>query len=301
MGRAMSLALSVLAVVCVLVALPVLVGACINAVDRGEEVRLSRVGAGRMIKEYAVDLLSGPLFLFGVVDPGPSPTPGAAPGEPPVLLLPGYAMNRSCMFFLAFYLRQRGLPWVWATNNRGSALGIADHAAHLAGSVERLRRESGAAKVDLVCHSMGGLIANWYVSRLGGDAHVRRLITIGTPWRGTRMWIFGLRQQVRDLAPDSPVIAELQRLSVPTTTIWSRTDSLVVPFSSALMPGASAVEIDRAGHLGLLYDGRVYRAVRDALRAPDPAPPQPAAPQPAAPESAAPASVSEPARVEEHA
>lgn len=265
----MTLALTILAVICALVALPVLVGACINAVDRGEEASLTRVGASRLLREYALDLFSGPLYPFGIVDPGPSQTPDTAQDQVPTLLLPGYGMNRSCMFFLAFYLRKRGFPWVWATNNRGGALGIADHAAHLAGSVERLRRVSGAPKVDLVCHSMGGLIANWYISRLGGDAHVRRLVTIGTPWRGTRMWIFGLRRQVRDIAPDSPVIADLQQLPVPTTTIWTRTDSLVVPFLSAVMPGAHAVEIDRGGHLGMLYDGRVYRAVRDALRAPE--------------------------------
>ncbi|CAM5527705.1 hypothetical protein SMICM304S_05241 [Streptomyces microflavus] len=40
-------------------------------------------------------------------------------------------------------------------------------------------------EVDIVGHSLGGLIARYYVQRLGGDRRVRTLVTLGTPHGGT--------------------------------------------------------------------------------------------------------------------
>ena len=42
---------------------------------------------------------------------------------------------------------------------------------------------SGYERVHIVGHSLGGLAARYYVSRLGGDAHVHTLVTLGTPMR----------------------------------------------------------------------------------------------------------------------
>jgi hypothetical protein len=41
------------------------------------------------------------------------------------------------------------------------------------------------AKVVFICHSMGGLVARWYLDRCGGAAITRALITLGTPHRGS--------------------------------------------------------------------------------------------------------------------
>ena len=43
----------------------------------------------------------------------------------------------------------------------------------------------GAGPVDIVAHSMGGLIARTYVAEHGGDVRVARLLSAGTPWRGS--------------------------------------------------------------------------------------------------------------------
>ncbi|HQA26269.1 MAG TPA: hypothetical protein PK893_08945 [Candidatus Competibacteraceae bacterium] len=40
------------------------------------------------------------------------------------------------------------------------------------------------AKVVFICHSMGGLVARWYIDREGGAEITRKLITLGTPHRG---------------------------------------------------------------------------------------------------------------------
>lgn len=265
--------LELLFVVCLLVAVPGIVTSCLNAVDRGEPVRLDLEVLARQVREYAAHLAMGPLIVPGIFDPGPRPVMGITGDHPPVLLVPGYGMNRSCMMVLAHYLRNRGWKWAWAANKRRVGdRGVPGFAQGLARDVEDLMRASGARQVDIVAHSMGGVIAGYYVNRLGGAAHVRRLVTIGTPWHGTRLWVFGQRREARDMAPGSEVIEAAHEPSVPTLSIWTRTDNLVFPFTSAQLPERESppvrnCEIADAGHLEMLFSLRVWRVVRDALGA----------------------------------
>jgi len=41
------------------------------------------------------------------------------------------------------------------------------------------------AKVILIAHSMGGIVARYYLEHLGGAEHCKALITLGTPYRGS--------------------------------------------------------------------------------------------------------------------
>ena len=53
--------------------------------------------------------------------------------------------------------------------------------------LERWRAQGGQyadAQVIFVCHSMGGLVARWYIEKCGGAEVTRKLITLGTPYRG---------------------------------------------------------------------------------------------------------------------
>ncbi len=54
-------------------------------------------------------------------------------------------------------------------------------------ALERWRGRGGQyadARVVFVCHSMGGLVARWYIQREGGAEVTAKLITLGTPHRG---------------------------------------------------------------------------------------------------------------------
>lgn len=75
-------------------------------------------------------------------------------------------------------------PYDWRLSNRynGARLGTVVEPV-----LERWRSQGGeyaAARLVFVCHSMGGLVARWYIERCGGAELTRKLITLGTPWRG---------------------------------------------------------------------------------------------------------------------
>lgn len=75
-------------------------------------------------------------------------------------------------------------PYDWRWSNRYAAEGLARRVHEL---LPAWRERSGAseAKVWLVAHSMGGLVARYYCEHLGGAGDVRGIVTMGTPHRGS--------------------------------------------------------------------------------------------------------------------
>ncbi|MDY0058266.1 MAG: triacylglycerol lipase [Myxococcota bacterium] len=57
----------------------------------------------------------------------------------------------------------------------------------LADQLDQILRETGAAKVNLIAHSQGGIDARWVISGLGYGSRIASLTTISTPHRGTRL------------------------------------------------------------------------------------------------------------------
>ena len=74
------------------------------------------------------------------------------------------------------------LPYDWRRDNRVAARKLERELETWLG---RRRRTHPDAKVVLVAHSMGGLIARYFVEVLGGAANTRALVTFGTPYRGS--------------------------------------------------------------------------------------------------------------------
>ncbi|MBB2940568.1 pimeloyl-ACP methyl ester carboxylesterase [Actinoplanes lutulentus] len=62
---------------------------------------------------------------------------------------------------------------------------IAENAAQLRDYIAGVKSLTGADRVDIVAHSMGGLIARYYIDRLMGERDVDRLIMLGTPNGGS--------------------------------------------------------------------------------------------------------------------
>src|SRR5262249_40000667 len=122
--------------------------------------------------------------------------PGAGAGAPPGNLLP--------------------LAYDWRLPNRYTARCIT---RKIQPALERWRAQGGPyadARVGLVCRSMGGLVARWYLDPCGGAAVARKLITLGTPYRGAAK---ALEQLVNGVRPGvGPLAADLTgfALSLPS-------------------------------------------------------------------------------------
>jgi pSer/pThr/pTyr-binding forkhead associated (FHA) protein len=72
------------------------------------------------------------------------------------------------------------LPWDWRLDFRLASQQLAETVR-----AWKQKHDRPAEKFVLIAHSMGGLVARYYIERLGGQAHVGRLIVMGTPHLGT--------------------------------------------------------------------------------------------------------------------
>ncbi len=187
----------------------------------------------------------------------------------PVVLLHGFGMNRTQWIWLARRLRARGHGPIYGMNY--FSLQRADRSAkQLARYVDRILERERAEVVDIVAHSLGGIVARYYIERLSGGRKVGRLVTIGTPHKGTRAARTGfLIPSALDLRMDSQLLSDLGpvRAGAEYTSIWSRADAIVQPPESAsIAPEGTDAVFDDLGHLSMILSPRVVDVIAARLR-----------------------------------
>ncbi|MBW8736246.1 MAG: alpha/beta fold hydrolase [Streptomyces turgidiscabies] len=217
---------------------------------------------------------SGPSSPPGDPATSVSPTPLPTEPKPPVVLLHGFIDNRSVFVMLRRSLAQHGRQQVESLNYSPLTCDIRTAAELLGRHIEEICRRTGQPQVDIVGHSLGGLIARYYAQRLGGDLRVRTLVTLGTPHSGTRVApLANAHPIVRQMRPGSEVIEEL-RLPAPGcrtrfVSFWSDLDHLMDPLEAACVDHpdllAQNVQVTGIGHLALPLHPAVATGIRDAL------------------------------------
>ena len=243
-------------------------GWVVQATDRAEPVQFGIREIAVIAREGTIKALIwalSPLAWFARTSP---PAERAFGARHPVLLVPGLSGGRMSLHFLRIFLERRGWPVVWAMPLPGGDPNLPELAAEVGRAVESFTQSTGATRIDIVAHGTGGLAAAWYAQHMDRGARVRRLVTVGTPWRGTRLAVFIRGRLGPELLWGSPLLASLQPPIVPTVALGGLDDPTVVPASSCFPMGATAVRIEGAGHLELLASPRAFRAVAEALTQP---------------------------------
>lgn len=266
-------------------------------------MKLSKVTA--LMKATALELaiLTGHLVLYpsGIVaerlspatrtsDPaagsnaGPDADPHATitPGLRPVVLLHGFVDNRSVFVLLRRTLTRHGRDCVESLNYSPLTCDLRSAAELLGRRVEEIRARTGHTEVDIVGHSLGGLIARYYVQRLGGDTQVRTLVMLGTPHSGTTVApLADAHPLVRQMRPGSAVLRELAYPAPGCRTrfvsFWSDLDQVMVPVETARLDHPDLlvhnVRVSGIGHLALPVHPTVATGVLGALDAGGPVAP----------------------------
>jgi len=234
---------------------------------RPPNAQLDFAGSVRLfVGEVLAVAISWPLIaLHRLVIRDPVP----APAQLPIVLVHGVMVNDGVWFTMRRYLARQGVGAVY-TINYGPPYGDIEHfAEQLGAKIESVCAATGATRVLLVCHSMGGLVARAYL-RQRGPARIERIITIGTPHHGSVFARGLIGRCLAQMRPGNAWLAELNREEtkpppVPITSIWSRHDSLVAPQASSELACAENVALVGVGHNALLSDPRVMELVLRAM------------------------------------
>ena len=197
--------------------------------------------------------------------------------EPPVLIVPGFmgpsVLLRPLQIFLRLHDRH-----VKVLRTFPALMGVKYHAERIAEAVERLREKTGAAQVDIVTHSMGGLAGRYYLLKMGGRPYVRRFVTIATPHQGTNWAHLHLSQSLQDMKPGNPLLEELAGAEkiqgVRCINIRAGWDQIVWPREHGRWGDEHAHEheLPWAEHWAVQADPRLLALVLTLLEARDEAP-----------------------------
>jgi triacylglycerol lipase len=196
------------------------------------------------------------------------------PEAPPVLIIHGFLGTRGSMYMLERRLVQDGFVCVSFNLGTFNVRDIRRSAFLIHRKIERILAQTPSQRIDIIGHSMGGLIGLYYVKKLGGHTRVRKLIMMGTPVRGTWAALAGVvtlglwSTSSWQLLPRSRFLDELAQGPMPPGvemhTIAAARD-WVVPLATTRLAGANAVTVP-LGHSSLVVSEEVYRRVVNALR-----------------------------------
>lgn len=193
------------------------------------------------------------------------------------MLLHGFIDNRSVFVLLRRSLARHGWQHLESLNYSPLTCDIRTAAELLGRHIEEICARTGHHEVDIVGHSLGGLIARYYVQRLGGDRRVRTLVTLGTPHGGTAVApMASAHPIVRQMRSGSAPIEELRRPAPGCRTrfvsFWSELDQVIIPAEAACIDhpdlDAQNVRVSGIGHLALPVHPAVAAGIREALESP---------------------------------
>jgi triacylglycerol lipase len=133
--------------------------------------------------------------------------------------------------------------------------------------VEALLKNTGAAKADIIAHSMGSLNSRWYIKFLGGESTVDEWVSLGGPNHGTDTANFCFSAACTEMRIGSTFLSELNATdetpgAVNYGTWWSPCDSIINPDSSVALSGATNTKTACISHTDLMNDVTVYGQVK---------------------------------------
>ncbi len=168
-------------------------------------------------------------------------------------------------FVAAGYPRSHLLAFSYNSNTSNRTI-----AGQVANAVSQLRASTGAARVDIIAHSMGSLSSRSYLKERGGTAFVDDWVSLAGPNHGTNTAYacYPFSRGCRDMIPGSDLLDALNSGdetpgSTRYGTFWSNSDIVINPDSSVLLSGATNTFAGSIGHSDFLSRADTFTSIRN--------------------------------------
>ncbi len=191
-------------------------------------------------------------------------------GTAGIVFVHGFVCNRGIWNPWLRRLHEVGIPFT-AVNLEPVFAGIDSYVATIDAAVRRVEAVTGCHPI-VVAHSMGGLAVRAWLAAERTDTRSPQVITIGTPHRGTVLARFALAANARQMRRQSAWLHALEKRErkgsfAYFTCYYSHCDNVVMPASTATLPGADNRHLPGVAHVQMANDERIFQDVLDrALR-----------------------------------
>jgi pimeloyl-ACP methyl ester carboxylesterase len=138
--------------------------------------------------------------------------------------------------------------------------------AEIAGRLDAFARDLPAdARLHLVGHSLGGVVARWYAQE-SGDARVAQTISLASPFAGVSGARLLKALGIADLEPHSPVLRRIlvgaaRSAHIPHLSVIAAEDQFIPSPRVHALPVGDVVVLEGRGHNAIIYDDEVVRLV----------------------------------------
>jgi len=198
----------------------------------------------------------------------PSGRESSASHVNPILFVHGYTSNAAAWDTM----KARFLADGWESGylnayTFSSSVSNATVAQDVANRVNEIKAATGAAKVDIITHSMGGLSSRYYLKNLSGTANVDDWVSLGGPNHGTTLAFLCFTTPCREMRPGSTFLKNLNSGdetpgAVNYGTWWSPCDEAINPDDSTILSGATNTQTSCISHSDLRTNLTVYQQVK---------------------------------------
>ncbi len=200
------------------------------------------------------------LFPFGLGRRIMMPHGERKQSGPAVVLIHGLYHNPSAWVYFRWRLKAKGCGRIYTFGYGSWNRSFWDIYRELETWMKGIERDALGEDMVLVGHSLGGLLAKTYAGKRGGSGHskIRRVITLGLPFRGTKMVVFSFGALAKSLGYQGALVRELAQYHpvtlLPCVAFYSPVDNMVLPAESAVPPkGWKKEQTAPLCHTAMLY------------------------------------------------
>lgn len=193
-----------------------------------------------------------------------SGTASAACNADPIVFVHGYAGWGSQFNTMINRFKNDGTPSCALYKFGYSSLTKSNKtsAKELKSYINNIRPNHNNRKAKIIAHSNGGLVSRWYRVFEGGSSATNRLVTLGTPHKGTS-WAYGcFSPACSEMRYNSSFLQSLAGRGCDVS-LWSAVDEIIIPQTNAKC--GTSRRTSWVGHLTLMVWNGVYKDVRRYL------------------------------------
>jgi triacylglycerol lipase len=193
----------------------------------------------------------------------------------PILFVHGFSGSSANWRYFRQKMEKKGFKNIYSIDLGSPNLSIEAYAEKLERKVDEILVKTGSQKVQIVAHSMGGVVSLEYMAKNKNSLKVDRLVTLASPLRGTYVgYISYFAKPARQMIPGSKYMqrfaAKIEGLDNERLHFGSMADPIIRPtnhcYAKDFDKKHNREVVSPCGHTQYLFSNTVIEDVADFLK-----------------------------------